>query len=94
MTANYITGTFAALMILVVIGKVFMDRQMTIKEATPIVMVFGLCSYALFTGGNGFIFFVIGMILLGRFYKRVAPDYKRRIHERLEANQLRNQRNG
>lgn len=86
-TVNYIGACVGAMFVLVVIMKIFVDRQMTVAEGIPIAAAFGTWGYLQLRGQNGgLLLAAIGLIMLARVYQRNLPTYRRRIQERLEAN--------
>jgi hypothetical protein len=92
-TFNVIGAGIAALMIVVVALKVFVDREMKVSEAVPIAILFAIWGAVQWRGsspGGSPIILIVAFVLLARVYGRNAPRYRQRFHQRLAEIQSRN----
>ncbi len=82
---HYVGAAVGALMVIAIVCKVFIDRHMTLAEGVPIAILFGIWAYLQWHGpvGGSPLLLLIGYVLLGRSYRRNAPFYRQRFHERL-----------
>jgi hypothetical protein len=94
MTAHSIGAGFAALLLLGVVLKVFLDRHMTVAEGTVIAVFFGAWGYMQLHGrpGNSGLLLFIGFVLLALAYRRNAAVYGQRVHDQLDVMRARKPR--